>query len=425
MRVLCVVPRFPPANSADAHRVRLLLPHLVALGHHVEVLAVDARDLGMPLDEWLLARLPPNTPVHRVRVRKSGLWPLRGLEYRAWAPLGRAGDKLLSGGGFDLVFFSTTDFLLHTLGPRWRRHWGVPFCMDFQDPWVNDYYRQHPEVKPPGGRLKYGLKSHLDRVVERYVVRQSAGWMAVSQAYLQDLARRYGPIATDKPQLVAGFPGEPGEFEGLMRSPNPGPPCWRYIGRGGADMGTAARGFFRAWRQAIDQGLLAEPAVRFEAIGTSYAGGGAPTLAPIAVAEGVGGRVSERPDRIGYRAMLEMLVGSDALVVFGSDDPAYTASKLYPYLLCGRPVLVILHADSPAVRLIRTVGGAVLVTFDGTTTTDTLASGILGSWFRSAQAPCAPALDRPAFEPFTAHHQAARVAQWWQDILAQATAHGN
>ena len=51
-------------------------------------------------------------------------------------------------------------------------------------------------------------------------------------------------------------------------------------------------------------------------------------------------------------------------MVFGSEEPAYTASKIYPYLLSGRPVLAVFHEKSPVVSLIRAVGGGVCVTFD-------------------------------------------------------------
>lgn len=422
MKVLCVAPRFAPLNAADSHRLRLLVPHLLALGHDVEVLAVDPCDVPMPQDEWLATRLPPQLRVHRARVPARS-WGMRSLEHRAWRPLARAGDKLLAGGGFDLVFFSTTDFLLHALGPRWHARWDVPFCMDYQDPWVNDYYSRHPEVVPPGGRLKYAVKSRWDRVAERRVVRECAGFLAVSPAYLRDLEQRYGDAVRGKPQQVAGFPGEPAEFEGMPSPQRGGPRVWRYIGRGGADMQPAARGFFRAWRRAVDENLDTARTLRFEAIGTSYAEDGGQTLAPCAAAEGLAARVSEQPRRIGYRAMLEALATSDALVVFGSDDPAYTGSKLYPYLLSGRPVLAILHAASPAVPLLLSVGGAVLVTFDADTSADALAARILQAWFAPAEGPRAPPLDRQAFEPFTARAQAQLVAGWWQDILDQARPH--
>lgn len=423
MKVLCIAPRFAPVNAADAHRVRLLLPHWQALGHQVEVLAVDPRDVGMPVDDWLAARLPAATPVHRVRVAARRRWGWGGLDLRAWWPLARTGDALLRAGGFDLVFFSTTDFLLHGLGLRWRSRWGVPFCMDFQDPWVNDYYRRHRDVTPPGGRLKYALRSALDRWLERRVVDACGGFLSVSSAYLDDLAARHGDQVRGKPQRVAPFPADPDEAAALPPPSAIATGCWRYVGRGGADMAPAARGFFRAWRLAVDRGLLAPHALRFEAIGTRYDGASAPSIAPLAQQQGLQSQVAEQPQRIGYREMLETLAGSGALVVFGSNDPAYTASKIYPYLLSGRPVLAILHGASPAVPVLRSVGGAVLVTFDAATPGEALAEAIVRDWFAVAAPARGVPLDRAAFERYSARHQAREVAGWWQQIVDREGAH--
>ena len=111
--MLCISPRFAPVNAADSHRLRLLLPHLAAQGCEVEVLAVESADVHGPKDPWLVERLPPTVPVHRVRARRMLGWAVNGLAQRSFMPLYRKGNELLGTGRFDLVFFSTTEFLLH------------------------------------------------------------------------------------------------------------------------------------------------------------------------------------------------------------------------------------------------------------------------------------------------------------------------
>jgi hypothetical protein len=370
-----VCPRFAPVNAADSHRARLLLPYLEANGWQAELLAVEPSDVPGPNDPWLEDRLPGSVPVHRVRAWRHSGWGLGGLAQRSFLSLYRKGSELLVSGRFDLVFFSTTEFLLHVLGPLWQRRWGVPFCMDYQDPWVSDYYRQNPQVLPPGGRIKHSLISWLHARAETFVAPRCRGFLAVSPAYIPQLECRYGPAVSLQPRLVAGFPAEPSELEAMEDSPPAaaariGPATWRYVGRGGADMSLAAGAFFLAWRSAIDRGDLLPDAVQFEAIGTSYAaaGRGEKTLQPLAEHAGLQASVSETTDRLGYSEMLRSLLGSDALVVFGSNDPAYTASKIYPYLLSGRPLLAIFHAQSTVVQLLHAARGGVLVTFDERTT---------------------------------------------------------
>ena len=425
IRVLAVSPRFAPTNGADTHRLRLLLAYAAAGGWAVEVLAVDSADVVGPVDSWLEEGLPAYVPVHKVRAWRLRGWGLNGLAQESFWPLYSKGCTLLSTGRFDLVFFSTTEFALHMLGPMWRQKFGVPFCMDYQDPWVNDYYRYHPEVIPPGGRFKYAIVDHLHRLMERLVVRTCSGYLAVSETYLADLRRRYGATVKNKPMIVKPFPAEPGEVAALRGNAGSdmrvgSSTIWRYIGRGGPDMVKAASAFFEAWGRAVATGTLARMAASFEAYGTSYAaaGKGEKTFEPLVVGTPLTALVRENPDRLGYSAMLRMLLQSDALVVFGSDDPAYTASKIYPYLLAGKPLLAIFHEDSSVVRLMHDVGGGVCVTFNERTSTAELANAIGLRWFEQNQSQHTVAVDAAAFEPYTAKAQARDVGTWFEQALA-------
>src|SRR5436305_9432596 len=142
-RVLIVSPHFPPINAPDHQRIRMALPHLGEFGWDAHVLAVAAEDVEGFQDPDLVATLPADVPVTRVRAippqftRKLGFGSLGLRSY--WA-LKRAGTRLLQKKRFDLVYFSTTIFRAMSLGPLWKRRLGIPYVVDLQDPWVNDYY---------------------------------------------------------------------------------------------------------------------------------------------------------------------------------------------------------------------------------------------------------------------------------------------
>ena len=59
-----------------------------------------------------------------------------------------------------------------------------------------------------------------------------------------------------------------------------------------------------------------------------------------------------------------MLVECDAALIIGSDSAAYMPSKLYPYILAKRPMLAVLHRESPAVGVVRDTEAAELLTFE-------------------------------------------------------------
>ena len=419
LNVLCISPRFAPTNEADTHRLRLLLRHATQAGWCPTVVAVAPECLSVKQDPWLLEGLPKDLAVHRVAIPRKA-WGLSSVFARAWRPMDRKVREILGRGAFDLVFFSTNEFPLTYLAIGWKKDFGVPFCMDFQDPWVNDYYRAHPEVVPPGGRLKYALISQLHRFFERRVVREVSGLLAVSQGYLTALSKRHGESVATKPMLVRPFPAEPAEFDNLPTFRPNELNCWRYIGRGGEDMSFAAAAFFRAWARAVDQKLLRQEAIRFEALGTSYANAGAPTLEHHADGLSIRQQVMEHPARIPYSAVMGKLSASSALVVFGSNDASYTASKIYPYLLAGKPLLAIFHEQSSVVTLLRECAGGHLVTFDDATTLEVLADRIYDVWFSRCGYDHQVALDEKSFEPYLARRQAMDLQIWFNTML---TAH--
>lgn len=404
----------------------MLLPYLRALGVEAEVLAVDPRDVSGPVDAWLAARLPADVPVHRVRAWPVSGWGFGGLAQRALVPLAQAGAALLRERHFDLVVFSTTEGLVQLLGRRWKRAFGVPFCLDYQDAWVSDYYRDHPDVTPPGGRVKFAVMNWLNRIAERRVAPEAAGLLSVSAAYVEQVEQRY-PAVRALPRLVRPFPAEPSEVVTAsvnVAEHDPAPLAhWYYIGRAGPDMDAALRVFFGGWARAVQANAFMAKRMRLVCIGTTYADPSHPrfraTVTPLAHEAGLGDVVDEQPVRIGYSAMLAQLQAADALLLLGSDDPAYTASKLYPYLLARRPMLVVCPVGSAIADVVARVGGAECVTFDVRDPAAAMEAvqGVL------ARGPRLVPLDLAAFEAFTARHQASELVHWVRtQVLPQGSA---
>jgi hypothetical protein len=50
-------------------------------------------------------------------------------------------------------------------------------------------------------------------------------------------------------------------------------------------------------------------------------------------------------------------VQSDGVLLIGSDEPHYTASKIYPALMSGRPYLSLFHRASSAHAILARAGG--------------------------------------------------------------------
>jgi hypothetical protein len=372
-RVLIVSPHFPPVNAPDCQRVRMSLPYLRENGWEAHVLAVDPRRVEGFRDPDLLATVPADIPVTRVGAVPHGLTRRLGLGslgLRAICSLDDAGRNLLRPGGFDLVYFSTTVFPVMSLGPRWRRRFAVPYVLDLQDPWLSDYY-DRTGVRPPGGWWKYAFWQWIARRSEPAAVRGAAHVITVSPAYPQALLRRYPDLHSDH-FTVLPFGAPEADMELVRRrdlrqtvfDPADGFRHWVYLGRGGTDLARGLRSLFLALRSLRDsrpEGLR----LRLHFVGTSYAAGSQAqrTVEPVARECGVADLVSERTDRIPYLEGLALLRSADAVLIVGSDDAGYSASKVYPCILAGRPLLAVLHEGSLAGEVIRRCQAGDLIAF--------------------------------------------------------------
>lgn len=426
-RVLIISPHFPPTNAPDHQRVRMALPHLQHFGWDATTLAVRPTDVEGVTDPMLEESLPANARViktgalpHRM-TRKCGLG---SLGWRALPYLHSAGSRLLSREKFDLVFFSTTQFPVMALGPAWRRRFGVRYVLDFQDPWRNDYY-DRTGLRPPGGRFKYQFAKLEARLLEPYTLRQAAHVICVSPAYPDMFLARYPKLQSDLFSVLP-FAGSEEDFELIRKSPvrheifNPGDgkQHWVYVGAAGERIRFSIRALFRALAEALQRTPELRFKLRLHFVGTDYAaaGRGKKSVEPLALEYGVADLITEQPGRIPHFAAIQCLLDADALILPGSDDAGYTASKLYPYILARRPLLAIFHETSSVVEILRRTGAGTLVTFNDQHDVETMSEEIYQRWFEQWPLPV-PQTDWAAFEPYTAKQMSSRLCNIFDAVI--------
>ncbi len=356
-RVLIVSPHFPPVNAPDCQRVRMSLPYYRRYGWDPVVLTVKPRHRPDWHDDTLVAGLPADVPIHYCRALPLGLTRWVGIQnigIRCAPFLSRRGHQLLCDEHFDLIFFSTTQYLVTPLGVVWQRHTGVPYVIDLQDPWRSDYYERPGSPEPPGG-WKYQFARLTAWMFEESTFRKAAGFMSVSHHYFRELSARY-PWFADRLQTVIPFGGPQADFDYLRTHPGPssirlepvGCIHWVAAGSLGAPFSHALRVLFSGLRQLRERAPELAARIRLHFIGTSYAPPDeAPhSAAPLAEAYGVGDLVTESVARIGYLDSLRLMQQADGLLLLGSDDLTYSPSKIYPLYMTGRPVLTLAHHGS-------------------------------------------------------------------------------
>lgn len=357
-RVLIISPHFPPVNAPDCQRVRMSLPFYRRFGWDPVVLAADPRHREDWHDASLLESLPRDVPVHLCEAfpRSITQWVgINNLGIRCVAQLNNAAHHLLKEQKFDLVFFTTTQYLVTPLGQLWQRRYGVPYVVDLQDPWRSDYYERPGAPRPPGG-WKYQFARFTAWLFEESTFGQAAGLMSVSPHYFNDLRRRYNWTKL-QPHQVIPFGGPQADFDHILAHPTPVGKVpelpsnvfnWVCTGSLGPPFSHALRVLFSGLRRLRDHDPAAAERLRFHFIGTSYADPAfaTPSAKPIAEAYGVGDLVTEQTRRVGYTDSLRLMHAADGLLLLGTDDPGYSPSKIYPYYMARKPILALTHDGS-------------------------------------------------------------------------------
>ena len=427
--VLIISPHFPPVNAADMHRVRQALPYLEQLGWHAVVITVDEAYIeSYSTDPLLLHTIPANTEIHSVKAfetrhtRKLGLG---SLSMRSYWHIRKKGNELLKKYKFDLVYFSTTAFHVMALGPYWKRKFNVPFIVDIQDPWRNDFYLDKPASERPP---KFLIAYNIDKYLEAKTIPFADGIISVSKGYCDTFRQRY-PSVSEKKCRVIPFGVADTDID-VMRKYVGG--CNEvslpkdkinivYAGRGGFDMSYAVSILFKALKKGLDEGRADFKNIHCWFIGTSYAppGTGNKTIIPIAIENKVQDHVTEITDRVPYFETLYLLDKADIVFIPGSVDIHYTASKIYPYLILQKKLLAVFNKNSSVVTMLQQLNFGELVVFDHTAeNADSYVEECYTRLCKLLAKDYAPHLDSDLFEPYRASYKTKEQVNFFNEVIA-------
>lgn len=413
------------------HRVRQSLPYYQTFGWEATVVSVDPRFVEGSQDPMLERSLPDATRIIRVNAfdqRRTRLLGLGSLALRSIWFYWNTANRLLRREHFDLIFFSTTQFPLLILGNYWKRRFGIPYVIDMQDPWYSDYYDKHPWVKKPP---KYWFASRLNKYLEPIAMRRVSGIIAVSESYHKTLCERYPDIPVQNCHTIP-FGAAEMDYRITLEScvqqsifiPSPGRVNIVYAGIANSSMRQA----LQILMESIKSGLTMWPevfgAVRLHFVGTTYApdGNAESAVIPLAQAAGVSDYIQEHPSRLPYFQTLRLLMDADILLMLGTDDPNYTASKLYPYILAKKPLLAVFHEKSSIVQAIQEMDAGHCISFGAPGNEAELAkqtAGVLHDWI--SKLPFEPAIRGELLEPHLAAAKTLDQVRVFNRIVGAAT----
>ena len=345
--VLIVYPHWPPSNLVGVHRVRMVANHLAEYGWSTIVLTVHEDHYEESLSHELNELVNPCIEVEKVRAFSPSVMGMRligDIGLRGFLQLKRRARRICRQRHIDFIWFSIPSWYPPLMGAALRREFGIPYGIDYIDPWVFPL----PEGTPLFSRA--GLSQWAASRLEPRALRDCSLVTGINRAYFQGALDRNPEITPHTSDFQIGF--DPIDHNREVTAQPPWEEGASVILYPGAFLPLSTpfyESLFEACHRLIEDNQWPEGAL-LAFIGTSR-----PDLpiTTIATAKGVKSIVFESAERIPFLEVQQLLRTCLASLIVGSPEPHYSASKVFQCILSGRPVVAALHRDSDAIDILR------------------------------------------------------------------------
>jgi hypothetical protein len=125
---------------------------------------------------------------------------------------------------------------------------------------------------------------------------------------------------------------------------------------------------------------------------------------------------------VSYLDAIQVMLDSDALIAVGSESAHYTASKIFPCILAGKPLLGIFHESSSVVRILQETQAGHVITFANGRSLGEKTEEIAELLQQMLSLPrgSRPPTQWEAFEPYTVRAMTSRLAKVLDKALARS-----
>jgi glycosyltransferase involved in cell wall biosynthesis len=373
-KILIISPHYPPSNLAAVHRSRLFAQHLPSFGWEPVILTVDEKYYEEKPDWNLHKLIPAGQRIEKVKAIKVTRPRLIGdIGLRAFYQLRRKALEIVKKENIDFVYIPIPSFYVSLIGPWLKKKTGVKFGIDYIDPWVHVF---------PGSDKKFSRhwwSTKIAKWLEPKALKTVSLITGVAEGYYEGVQERhpgllkscvfgampYGGEIMDH-QTVKEMQIKPYLFEkekGKVKLVYAGamlPKAYEPLER-----------IFKAIKNASEEFANIE----FHFIGTGKMADdpNGYNIKPLAEKYGLWQKiVFEYPARIPYLDVLIHLEAATGVFILGSTEPHYTPSKVYQGVLAQKPILVVLHSESSAVKVIEGSKAGIVLAFDGEAGLDTV-----------------------------------------------------
>ncbi len=372
--VLCIAYLFPPRAGVGVQRITKFVRYLPDHDWQPIVLTPEKPPGSFPLDEGYLKEIPDSVevytapsrePYHIYRAlggskrqdaadfrgvleggKRLGLmgrmyaafqaaWLIPDPKIGWFGPAVGKARKIFQEKKVDLIFSTSPEATDHVIARALARETGLPWVMDFRDPWTTSLYA----VKRPSWARKN------EEALELSCLKEASAISVVQERYRDEYLAKYPSLTADADKfriLPNGF--DPTDFEGIEPRKFD---RWTVVYTGSIGYPRDPEPFFKGWKLACEQNegfrkgagclFMGEFDSRFHELAPKYIMEGL-------VVEGFQSRETVYAAQLGAGALLLISEG-------------YVTGKAYEYIATGRPSIAITDGEDLIDLLSRTRTG--------------------------------------------------------------------
>lgn len=365
--ILIIYPHWPPSNLAGVHRPRLIANYLPLYGWQPVVLTVHQNFYEEPPDYTL-----PNTVADQVEVLKVNAWKIGKPRFigdiglRGFLNLFRQALRVIQLKKIDFLWIPIPSFYMALLGRLLHEKTKVPYGIDYIDPWIRNISGR--------SNWRHRVSNLMASILEPVALKKSVLVTGVAEAYYLPALKRNFKVDEVFPansefipqpgnKRVVGHLAFPYGFDPMdheidlkgIETPWENIPQCKALVYAGAFLPNSHL-FIDTLFKCIS--LLCEAGSWDKNVHLFFLGTGkyeGKSITDYAKDYDIEMIVHEQRERFEFLKVLNFLSRSYAVMVIGSTERHYTASKVYQGVLSRCPVLALLHKESSAYQVLKEV----------------------------------------------------------------------
>ena len=338
--ILIIATYFPPMGGVGTVRVAKYVKYLRNFNWNPTIITIDQAHITN-YDETLLKDIDEDIEIIQLKLNKKN----KKIEIIFYQKLKRKIDYIIKQKKYDAVFITGGPFEPMKIAPYIYKKYKIPYILDLRDPWKLQKMITTTKLRT----LKSKVKRFIVGVSEKKVFKDAFAICTVNDTMTNQYQNEYPKIKYKFVTIPNGY--DPEDYEEIQPKKLQGYNII-YAGKFGVSAGFRnPENIFKAIKIVNDKGV----SVRFVHVGQKEE-----KIIEIAKKEDVI-QYCTFVGRKSYKESLEYCKGANILLVIGSNEKSEQTGKIFDYIGCGKPIMVLANSDSEIVNVCKNIENAYCI----------------------------------------------------------------